>query len=73
MTKKQIEIRFKIPVEYFEVYADEAKLINEQTEASMSATARVRAEAIKQAKAKLKETTSERVKESDVMSVFEGL
>lgn len=73
MTKKQIEIRFKIPAEYFEVYAEEAKLINEQTEGSMSATARVRAEAIKQAKAKLKETTSERVKESDVLSVFEGL
>lgn len=68
--KKYVEIRFRLPIEYFEVYETEAKELEDKNGIKTSGTALVRAEAIKQAKEKL---VLQKPKRKSVLDVFEGL
>ena len=70
--KKYVQVRFRMPIEDFEVYESEAKELEKQHGIKSSGTDRVRAEAIKQAKAKKKLLPVED-DINDVMAVFRNM
>ncbi len=73
--KKYVEIRFRMPIEDFEPYEQEAKELKDKHNIETSGTARVKAEAQKQAqikRGKLNKSVSTDDFE-DVMAVFKNI